>query len=330
MDSAWSRCFRVFTTVMFVALLAACAGAPEHPASPVVASPPTGVLLSKKYTGIEVRDNLRKRFAESTADCHTANNPKPLPAILCSGILLRATARGPGYNAWNPNPGSPITRGVAFSWLRHDSAFSDIVKNLNDGFILIPYFYADTPGEFTQMTVVCIFPFDAATVDRVDSDPEDNNGCSANKHESGTGPCQIQKIYDADAWMKKFGMSALDIFHNRYWHQCAFLLLPGTQDAYRAFQAQATIRSRQSKWFYLQNEIMVGTWAQNDPKLPIEAFFYLRGETKGRTAAGLNQRDFAALSGRWVPVIEIKLPSKSNPNGATFEYRPEEQALPEP
>jgi hypothetical protein len=72
---------------------------------------------------------------------------------------------------------------------------------------------------------------------------------------------------------------------------------------------------------------MVGTWAQNDTRLPIEAFFYLAGNAAGLNEARLNQHDYNAMARRWVPVIRSTLPTVVN-GLAKFEYVVADQQIP--
>lgn len=307
--------WRQVVCVAFVVAMAACSSVehrlPPAPANPVppsaIGQPARGALReARAVDGPTVARHLQERYDDSKADC------QGLPVILCSGILLRATVRGAGYYVWNPRPTAPIKKGVSFSWLRKDSAFSRLVFGYSNGFFVLPYFYADDPSDgFTQLTVLCIYPFDADTFNRTGGN---NDGCGAHTAVAGTGPCQAQGIQTAAQWMGRFGNVA-----NRHTQQCGFTLLPGTSGAYLAFQAQAVIRAQQPTYFPLQNEVMVGTWPQNDSHLPLEAFFYIVGNGAGKTEAGQNQVDFKAQTGRWVPVIRVSLPT-TNGGAATFAY----------
>jgi len=309
----------VVYTICVVAM-AACSNV-EHRFQPTTVDPvhpsavgrPAGNALRERRAvdGPTVARHLQERYDDTAADC------QGLPSVLCSGILLRATARGAGYHVWNPRPTAPIKHGVSFSWLRKDSAFGRLVFGYTNGFVVLPYFYADAPSDgFTELTVLCIYPFDADTFNRTGGN---NDGCDAHTAVAGTGPCQAQGIQNAAQWLAKFGNVA-----NRYTQQCGFTLLPGTKDADLAFQAQAAIRNQQPSHFSLQNEVMVGTWSQNDSHLPIEAFFFIAGNAAGKAEAGQNQVDFEAQTGRWVPVIRVTMPTSNN-GAATFAYKAADQ-----
>ena len=268
--------------------------------------------------GPTVALHLTQRFGENAASCVRSAGGPPLPVVLCSGILLRTTRRGPGYDAWNPNPSSPTPNGVPFSWLRQDATFDRLAFGQTNGFVILPYFYADTPSDgYTQLTVRCVFPFDGATNVRTG---ESRDGCGASTGIAGTGPCQAQGIISATQWMARFGAGRL------YGDQCGFRLLPGTAGAWEAFQAHWQIRQLLPSRFSTQNEVIVATWAQGDRRIPLEAFFYLGGDAAGLGEARANQVDFKARTGRWVPVIQLTLPATQT-GSARFVFNTDDQGI---
>ncbi|NID06936.1 hypothetical protein HBF26_18760 [Luteibacter jiangsuensis] len=312
-----SRMQRIALGAMF-ALVVACAGQTPRQGGGLEADGVVGLAQVPRADtpGPTVAQHLTDRYQSTAPNCKkTSTDPNPLPAVLCSGILLRATKRGAGYYVWNPNPGSSTPNGVPFSWLRRDSGFSSLVFNYTNGFIILPVFFADDPADgYTQLIVRCVFPFDGATNNRTGGD---RDGCGQYGTQAGTGPCQPQGITTAAQWLAKFQNGGL------YGNQCGFRLLPGTANAWQAFQAQTEIRTAMSSRFALHNEVIVGTWAQDDRKLPLEAFFYIAG---GLAEAKANQVDFKTRTGRWVPVINIKLPT--TPGGAaTFTFNMADQGI---
>lgn len=302
MKSLSIRWARTAALAAMMTLVAACAGPASQHAVGDSAMGAVALPARADQTGPTVARHLVERYNGTRTYCgKTIDDPNRLPAVLCSGILLRATKRGVGYDVWNPNPGSPTPNGVPFSWLRQDSGFSALVYGLTNGFIILPHFYADDPVDgYTQLIVRCVFPFDGATNGRTG---EDRDGCGKFAAAAHTAPCQSQGITTAQQWLVKFGGGSL--FSN----QCGFRLLPGTPDAWRAFHAQTEIRLALPGHFNLYNEIIVGVWAQNDRRLPLEAFFYINGNLTGLGEAKANQVDFKARTGRWVPVIRINLPT---------------------
>jgi hypothetical protein len=323
MDEKNSLIVRVLLGSALGLLLAACAAAP--PRDRTVVNAVAGrqqVFGAHDDEGSTVARHLQERYDDPVADCRMdADDPNPLPAVLCSGVLLRATKRGAGFSAWNPNPTNPQPNGVSFSWLRKDSAFSALVFGYANGFVILPYFFADSPGDgYTQLTVLCAFAFDAGTDSR--RSPE-NDGCGAVPNIANTGPCQAQGVTTSQAWLARFSVVA-----SRYFNQCGFTMKPRTPDAYLHFAQLARIRNAlANEAIGTQNEIKVGTWAQNDLHIPLEAFFYVKGNSDGLAEAKLNQADFILATGRWVPVIGLILPAGLNAS-ASFTYSAADQAVP--
>jgi hypothetical protein len=220
MDSIIRRTLRTLGAGLVIVLLAACAGqfrdcrepgqawATAQPEVPVVAPGASGPALApfkveprhsygRAGSGETVARHLQERFDETFSACtRFEGDPDPKPAILCSGVIMRATLRGPGFHIWNPNPNSPVRNGVAFSWLRKDSGFSQLVFGYHNGFILLPHFYADDPDDhYTQLTVLCAFPFDAASWGRQSGNFD---GCGAYTGIADSGPCQAQNIHTSE------------------------------------------------------------------------------------------------------------------------------------
>jgi hypothetical protein len=310
---------------MAMALLAACAGH-LHPPRRVPPGAGDGVIpyeeprapVSSFADGETVARHLQERYDETFPYCEKfAGDPNPLPAVLCSGIILRVSKRGPGFNIWNPNPNSSIKNGVSFSWLRKDAAFNSLAFSAGSGFIILPYFYADSPGDgYTQLVVLCGFPFDGWTWERRGGN---NDGCDQFQIDAGSRPCQAQGITNAQQWIQRYGAVII------YAGSCGFTLKPQTPGANVAFRALVDIRRTVPNSFQEHNEIMLSTWRANDPNLPIEAFFYIVG-TAGRAEAMLNQVDYKNQIGRWIPVIQITLPTFAN-GPAVFRYLPADQGV---
>lgn len=243
-----------------------------------------------------------------------------MPALLCSGVLMRVTRRGTGYDAWNPNPASRHPNGVSFSWFRRDALVATLAFDLSNGFILMPYFKADgirmaNGSPLVQLTVLCVFPFDAATDSRRSAD---SDGCGAMPGYAGTEPCQDPvagrpAIIDDKAWLARFGSVPAG---GRYANQCAFRLTSGSLNATLAFFGTTKIRNalRADSSRY-QNEVMVSPWKIGATNVPVEAFFYTNRNSSGRKEAMDNQGDFFARTGRWVPVVAASI-TPDNRSGA--------------
>jgi len=278
--------------------------------------------------GWKVQEHLQKRFDEKLYDCGRNEQGYQHPAFLCSGILMRSTNFSTKYHSWLPNPANAAW-GVSFSWLRQDSNFSENYPSAN-GFIVYPWFY--TPKGYEHLMLRCAYPQDAWT------------GGPDRCKTAGQPICQDQGVFSDGRWiLKGFGEDE---------NQCAF----GVEDSRQTNTASAwmqMVEVRQEKQFFVRNEIVVAAWPQDvGARMPVEAFFYRDNcfytdsdcgkgadpKTKlsradsivaRREAARNDQKDFLKVTGRWVPVVRWT-PATSMAGRAIFDYRKEDQAVPEP
>jgi hypothetical protein len=305
-----------------------------------VQSMPSPDPQAMDYPGWKVEEHLQKRFDETIYDCGKDAQGHPHPAFLCSGILMRSTKQSSRYHAWLPNPANEAW-GVSFSWLRQDSNFPENYPSAN-GFIVYPWFY--TPRGYAQLMVRCIYPQDAWTGGR------DRCTDRAKLPERPQAPsqaiCQDQGIYSDKTWL---GEKTPKFTNDE--NQCAFGVEDGRQaNTAEAWQQVVDIRRRKS--IFVRNEVIVKAWPQDvGTRMPVEAFFYRdncfytdndcgEGVKVGRLsradsvaarrqAARLDQKDFLQVTGRWVPVVRW-IPATAIGNRAIFDYRTEDQAVPEP
>lgn len=308
---------RLGAVAMSGVLMVACTVAPVYrpPASMSATRTAQGISEATQSIvhdteGPEVALALQARYASTAISCAGG-----LPAVACSGLLMRATTRGP-YRVWNPNPESRTPRGVSFSWLRHDAAFSGIVFNYTNGFIVVPYqTAASSPDRYTALEVQCVYAFDADTYGRTGGL---RDGCSPHDTEARTDtkPCQAQGIFNSAQWLARYRVVA-----NRYTMQCGFRISEGTPDAAAVFMALPGIRAALPDEIGLHDEVMVGAWARDDIRMPVEAFFFLKGSVAGQAEARANQADFQVFTGHWVPVIQVTLPTRAE-GAASFIYAP--------
>ncbi|URL57298.1 hypothetical protein IM816_11680 [Luteibacter flocculans] len=297
MDTMIARAFRIVSMATAVAFFAACAGQEPRHSGGVTASP----------SGGEVVTNMLARFNNLDIQCGGGTNPR----LTCNGVYMRATKRGEGFHVWNPNPDSPNKNSVSFSWLNKRGSFGGLAFDSDNGFTLLPSDQAWQAG-LDPVSALCLFPYDAATWNRSD------DGCGAYPGIPGSGPCQAQNITNADEWIARYGAGGM------YGSQCSFdahLVWP----VYQGWEVRSKLK--RPDLHKLHNEVMLRAWRKDDPGLPLESFFYIGGSAKGRGEAMANQRDFKAVIGRWVPVVQIVLP-QSEGNDAYFRYLPEDQAVP--
>lgn len=275
---------------------------------------------TKYNTGAEIAQYLTEDYNNKALDCGTTSTP----AFLCSGVLFRGTdVFSTAYHSWNPSPASVSSGGVSFSYLRADSKFNKLAYSYNNGFIFFPYFYApDTTN--TNIDILCSFPIDASTDNRSDK------GCGAsNAYPSQSGPCQQQNILTAEQWHEHYLEGG-----SNHQYQCGFdtadeSTLNTADGFYQTILSMATIPNES---IGEQNELRLATWGQDQQDtLPIEAFFYINGNSTGKNSAQKNQEDFynSTTNNIWVPVIRLTLPATASEN-ASFVYDPADQLIPEP
>lgn len=271
---------------------------------PPVPGPPDGPTIAR---------HLTERYADTRTDCGADDRP----AFLCSGVLFRATIPGP-YHTWNPNP-SNRKGSVSFSWIRQDAKFRSIFTAwYSNGFIFLPDEDAAEYG-YDRMDVVCAYPLDGGT------DTRTNLGCGTRPEDAvHSRPCAEQGITTGAAWV------ALFLRGNTFWYTCSFDVANGTADAAAAFMqmaaAMALIPGRFQPDSNVWNELLIRTWPQNSPTIPIEAFFYQAGTANGLAYAKVDQRDFYQTVNRWVPIIRMTMPA-TEAEDARFDYLPDEQAV---
>lgn len=262
--------------------------------------------------GPEAAAQLTQWYGRTDLDC---GNPGR-PAVLCGGVLLRATETHPAFLPWDPSPGSIASGGVSFSWLRQDNNFANLVYNYRNGFIFYPVF--DTPsGKNSDIQVLCAFPMDADTNAR-----STLQGCGPTPdYSADSRPCTDQGIDTAAQWLAKFNRG-----NDRYHYQCGWSVREGERDQAAKFIAAIEARrGMDDPYWDIQNELRVATWAPGQgATLPIQSFFYLAGDADARTKAQTDQQRYFDSYGQTVPIVRLQLPA-SKSGAATFTYDESDQ-----
>ncbi|WP_448097119.1 hypothetical protein [Luteibacter yeojuensis] len=246
--------------------------------------------ISPHEDGSTVAAHLQQRFDESVADCGSATRP----AFLCSGIMLRGTKYSTGYHSWIPNPATSAG-GVSFSWLRNDSNIYTFF--LPNGFIVYPHFYADD-GNYETLSVRCGYISNASTGSKPDKCP---------------GTCQSLGIHTAAAFQGAYPTGV----------GCPFQVWEGTSDSASAWMALGEVRRLRNLTTW--NEIIIAQWPQTTyASMPLEAFFIIGAN--GLPGAQLDQKDFKATAGRWVPIVRLT-PGTAGNGRVLFTYSATDQAI---
>jgi len=267
------------------------------------------------HTGPQTAADLTQYYENTVTGCGDDEN---LPAFFCSGVIIRATDYSTAHHSWDPSPASQSSGGVSFSYLRADSKYSSLAYNYVNGFIFYPREYTPEDKD-SDIDVMCSFPIDAATNDRVDK------GCGASpSYPTQSVECQTQGIFTATEWYNHYTEGK-----NSHSYQCGFVTADKSQydTADGFYQSILSMAKIASESFTTQNELRLATWAQGmQDTLPIEAFFYLSGSSSGLTTAQYDQEDFYnnTTGNMWVPIIKVELPTSKSGN-VVFTYSDNDQ-----
>lgn len=290
-------------------LLASCTHIPQSTRG---AQPPLLPQVAQQGIGETVQRRLTERYNDTRDNCGAATQP----AFLCSGVLIRGTMFSHSFHSWDNSLTSHQKGAVSFSYLRKD-ALSKGIFGAN-GYIFSPAFSANgkLPPE-----VLCSFPLDAITTAR------EGTGCGALPGYPKSGPCQLQGVYTAAQWYAHW----LDDPQPFLGSQCGFDVR-ASLGAGAATAFIATIHAMALIGYTGTNvdELRLAVWPDGQGQnLPLEAFFYVDKQMHGLSGARKDQVDFKNTTGFDVPVIALKLASIIG-SDVTFEYRPEDQAIPLP
>lgn len=252
---------------------------PDSSRSAVMDGPTTAAALNSRYNNADIR----------------CNDSPSQPAFLCSGVVIRGTSRGAGYDVWDPSPSAISRQGISFSYLRENVYFQHFAYNYNNGFIFYPVL--STPAGMQRPEILCMFPIDSGSANR------EAPGCGKTINPTviaDSNRCQTQGIYTAEAWYSHYHRSQP---YHKHAAQCSFDVRDQmNQEAANSFNQ--AMRASQMLGHTEDNEFIVQTWgAHIGAAVPIEAFFYL---PSGLDQAQLNQVDFRNKTGRAVPIIKLQ------------------------
>jgi uncharacterized lipoprotein YehR (DUF1307 family) len=264
--------------------------------------------------GQRVANDLNGQYADIRQNCGNAS----LPAVLCSGVMLRATINGTGYRAWNPSPLSQQNGGVSFFYLRKDAAFKafpSIYPNTS-GIVFFPT--QQRPAGTVDIPVLCFFPLDGG------SDIRTDQGCGvSSNYPSVSRSCELQGITTAAGWLTHYNQGS---GVQKYQRACSFnvRLSQGAAAANAFSQGILAMKLLGTDSFNTWDEIRLATWPQNiHTTIPIKAFFYT---SNGLANARYNQQDFYKYSSKAIPIIKLTLP-RTTAESAQFEFIKADQVV---
>ncbi|MCE6979603.1 hypothetical protein EI534_19940 [Pseudomonas frederiksbergensis] len=265
--------------------------------------------------GQQVANELNQQYTDTRQNCGSTS----LPAVLCSGVILRATINGTGYRAWNPSPLSQKNGGVSFFYLRKDAAFRAFPSIYPNTSGIIFYPPQLRPQGMAEILVLCMFPLDGG------SDIRGSEGCGeSTSYPTVSRSCELQGITTAATWLSHYRQGTGPSRHQR---QCSFNARPGQGAGVAAnafYQGILAMSLLGADSFDAWNEIRLATWPQNiHTTIPIKAFFYT---SNGLAGARFNQQDFYKYAGKAVPVIKLTLP-RTIAESARFEFIKADQTV---
>ncbi|VVE09734.1 hypothetical protein PCA20602_02569 [Pandoraea capi] len=302
------------SVVLFVCLLSACMSVPTRTVggqSPGVSAPRD--IKSLHTRGLETIVELYVYYNSTVMDC---GGPQ-LPAVLCSGVPIRATQNVPDGTPWEPSASSIESGGTSFSWLRQDANFSLIPISRTNGFIFYPRMRTPT-DKIGNIEVLCGFSMDGLTSYR------DEQGCGESKaYPVESRPCDIVGVTTAAQWFAMW-----DAAFDKMSQVCGFNLRESARDQADRFVQVILAKHMIPDWAWVQwNELRLATWAQGVGKdLPIIAFFYGDGNADGLASARADQQKYFDLYAQAIPIVRIALPAAKG-GRAQFSYSDDDQAV---
>lgn len=269
-------------------------------------------------SGTDIARELNTRYAEKVENCGSNSRP----SFLCSGVLLRGVdSSGTNYNSWDLSDSVIASGGVTFSFLRNDDKFTRFSNNRVNGFIFYPIL--NTPTGKQQIEVLCSFPLQADPAHRA------QQGCGAHSsYLTSSRKCHelSTPVTTAAEWRDHFETTGIE---NRNEHQCGFDVSDNINQ-YSAANFNASIAARKlvsAAYQAEQGDVRMALWKNGTGStLPVEAFFYLQGNSAGLAGAQYDQRQFNANTGIVLPVIALKLPASMN-DQASFSFNQADQKV---
>jgi len=265
--------------IVFASLLSACASSPMQ-------MPPASQLrdvASLHARGLETIITLYTYYNSVATDCGGPG----LPAVLCSGVPLRATENVPNGTPWEPSDSAIESGGVSFSWLRQDLNFSLLPINRTNGFFFYPKLRTP-PGKNGGIDVLCAFPNDGLTTYR------DAQGCGESllAPPDVSRPCEVQGITTAAQWFVLWEAAA-----DKFSETCGFNIRESAQNQADRFRQVILAKTMFPDWAWVTwNELRLATWQPGSgATLPIIAFFYEEGSEAGLAGSRHDQQKYFAL-----------------------------------
>lgn len=301
--------------IVFASLLSACASSPmQMPSGQLPATSQLRDIASLHARGLETIITLYSYYNAVAADCGGPG----LPAVLCSGVPLRATENVPNGTPWEPSDSAIESGGVSFSWLRQDLNFSLLPISRTNGFFFYPKLRTP-PDKNGGIDVLCAFPNDGLTTYR----NEQGCGESLLAPPDISRPCDVQGITTAAQWFTLWEAAT-----DKFSETCGFNIRESAQDQADRFTQVILAKAMFPDWAWVTwNELRLATWQPGTgATLPIIAFFYEEGSEAGLTGARHDQQKYFDLYAQAIPIVRLALPP-SRGGRAQLSYSDDDQAV---
>ncbi|KAB0502068.1 hypothetical protein [Pseudomonas lini] len=271
-------------------------------------------LAQSRNNGAAVAADLNVKWSQTSRNCF---NSETAPSFLCSGVVIRGTTYGDGYNVWDPSPGGVKNGFVAFSYMRQDSKFPALYGHANNGYIATPISEL-TAGQL-RFQYLCFFPIDGATEWRSD------NGCGQHSlHGAISRYCSSQGISNADQFVAHY-MANTPVREQK---QCSFDVRDTSTYQTAALFREGLLAMRRIPKNKVndENELVVRVWNKQAPaNMPIKSFFYT--DASGLNQAKKNQNSYySQTGGKIVPIVKLTI--NSSTWAALFSYSAADQVYP--
>ncbi|WP_158467706.1 hypothetical protein [Pseudomonas putida] len=245
--------------------------------------------------GEDTVNAMNARLADQRVNCGALS----MPAVLCTGVIARATD-DPRF--WVPQEKNITSGAISASYLRNDAKFKTLVFGRNRGFTLLPVLL-NRPNNQTY-EVLCAFPNDGGTDNRND------RGCGDHVlNPEVQDYCDVLGIMTGDDWNKRFRSDKV-----LYSEICAFDIRD-RRDAHAGPAFMASIDARNlggETLFAVQNELRIATWGNNPPfDPPVESVFYTTppvSDTSGLEGARAEQIEWWLAARQYLPLVKLNLP----------------------
>lgn len=261
-------------------------------------------------SGTQVATDLREQYYNEAINCGSNSTP----AFLCSGVDIRGTGSGQGYDTWNPSETAVQVGGISFSYLRTDYKMKRLAYNYTHGFIFYPMLRR--PAGKIAVEVLCFFPIDGQSNYRAEG------GCGASADRPNSDMCHRVGVETGAQWSahyNTFGEYPSGV------GSCA-MDTRDSSNAHAGVNFQEGLvggRNISPKPFEKPNDLKHKVWAQDIASvLPIQAFFYLNAQ--GLVLAQNDQRRFCEVTGDFMPIIRLTLPQTLQQEAA-FDFSSSDQ-----